>query len=124
LSKIILFDGFDYPTPSALLLPMAGLIEGRSAVTHHLGMDVVDATGTHAIRACIIDDGDLVWAGGVTSGIDLGIYLLERLVGPDVAIAVKQLFEFERRGTTWRSNRTVAACPRSSRSLRRHRSSG
>ncbi len=87
----------------SLLLAMAGLIEGRSAVTHHLGMDVLDATGTHAINARIVDDGDLVSSGGVTSGIDLALYLLERLHSPQLAIATEELFEFERRGTVWKS---------------------
>jgi transcriptional regulator GlxA family with amidase domain len=93
----------------SLLLAMAGLIEGRSAVTHRLGMDVLDATGTIAIQARIVDDGDLVSAGGVTSGIDLGIYLVERLVGAKVAIEVEALFEFERRGTTWRASDLAVA---------------
>ena len=65
-------------------------------------MDVLDATGTHAIQARIVDDGDLI-SSGVTSGIDLGIYLLDRFIGSHVAIAVERRFEFERRGTTWRS---------------------
>jgi transcriptional regulator GlxA family with amidase domain len=91
----------------SLLLAMAGLIEGRSAVTHHLGMDVLDATGTHAINARIVDDGDLVSSGGVTSGIDLALYLLERLHSPQLAIATEELFEFERRGTVWKSTQPM-----------------
>jgi len=50
----------------------------------------------------VVDDGDLVSAGGVTSGLDLGLYLLERDFGPRIAHAVEQLFEYERRGTTWK----------------------
>ncbi len=86
----------------SLALAMAGLIEGRYAVTHHLGMDVLDATGVHAVQARIVDDGDLISAGGVTSGLDLGIYLLEREFGPRIAHAVEKLFEYERRGVVWR----------------------
>ena len=82
---------------------MAGLIEGRHAVTHHMGMDVLEATGVIPIRARVVDDGDLVTSGGVTSGLDLGLYLLEREFGPRIAHAVEELFEYERRGTTWRN---------------------
>jgi len=85
----------------ALVLAMANLIGGRHAVTHHLGMDLLDATGVVATSARIVDDGDLVTAGGVTSGLDLGLYLLEREIGPRVALAVEQLFAYERRGTVW-----------------------
>ena len=85
----------------SLALAMAGLIEGRHAVTHHMGMDVLEATGVIPIRARVVDDGDLITSGGVTSGLDLGLYLLEREFGPRIAHAVEELFEYERRGTTW-----------------------
>jgi len=88
----------------SLALAMAGLLEGRHAVTHHLGMDVLGATGTIPIYARVVDDGDLVTAGGVTSGLDLGLYLLERLLGPRIAHAVEELFEYERRGTVWHNS--------------------
>jgi transcriptional regulator GlxA family with amidase domain len=88
----------------SLALAMAGLIEGRHAVTHVLGMDLLDATGVHAVDARIVDDGDLVSAGGVTSGLDLGLYLLEREYGPRIARAVETLFQYERRGTVWKNS--------------------
>lgn len=86
----------------SLVLAMAGLLEGRHATTHHLGLDMLDATGAHAVRARVVDDGDLVTGAGVTSGLDLGLYLLEREVGPRIAQAVEELFAHERRGTVWR----------------------
>jgi transcriptional regulator GlxA family with amidase domain len=87
----------------SLALAMAGLIEGRNAVTHHMGADVLDATGVTAVRARVVDDGDLVTAGGVTSGLDLALYLLERTYGPQIALTVEDLFAYERRGTVWRA---------------------
>ncbi|KUI29108.1 glutamine amidotransferase [Mycobacterium sp. IS-1742] len=88
----------------SLALAMAGLLEGRFAVTHHLGMDLLDATGAHAVPARVVDDGDLVTAAGVTSGLDLALHLLDRTYGPQIAAAVETLFAYERRGTVW-SNR-------------------
>jgi transcriptional regulator GlxA family with amidase domain len=87
----------------SLILAMAGLIDGRNATTHHQGLDQLGAGGVNVTRARVVDDGDLVTAGGVTSGLDLGLYLLEREVGPNVALAVEQLFAFERRGVAWRN---------------------
>src|SRR5690625_3456977 len=87
----------------SLVLAMAGLLEGRHATTHHMGLDMLDATGAHAVRARVVDDGDLITGAGVTSGLDLGLYLLEREVGPRVAHAVEELFAHERRGTVWRA---------------------
>jgi putative intracellular protease/amidase len=88
----------------SLVLAMAGLIEGRRTVTHHMGMDVLGATGAIPVDARIVEDGDLVTAGGVTSGLDLGVYLLERELGPRVARSVERLFEYERRGTVWKAS--------------------
>jgi transcriptional regulator GlxA family with amidase domain len=100
---------FDHPDVTvatvcggSVLLAMAGLIEERHATTHVLGIDVLDASGVCAVRARVVDDGDFVSAGGVTSGLDLGLHLLDRSYGPRVAHAVEQLFEYERRGTVWR----------------------
>ena len=87
----------------SLALAMAGLLEGRHVVTHHMGMAVLSATGAIPIRARVVDDGNLITAGGVTSGLDLGLYLLERAFGPRIALAVEELFEYERRGTIWQN---------------------
>ena len=86
-----------------LALAMAGLLEGRHVVTHHLGMDLLEATGAIPIHARVVDDGNLVSAGGVTSGLDLGLYLLERELGPRIAHAVEDMFAYERRGVVWRN---------------------
>ncbi|MGP4004183.1 DJ-1/PfpI family protein [Streptomyces sp. 8N706] len=93
----------------SLILAMAGLLEGRRATTHHMGMDLLDATGSTAVHARIVDDGDLVTGAGVTSGLDLGLYLLERELGPKIAHAVEQLFAYERRGVVWRDHGLVPA---------------
>ncbi|WP_372630562.1 DJ-1/PfpI family protein [Cohnella sp.] len=87
----------------SLALAMGGLLEGRHAVTHHLGMEVLSATGAVPVQARVVDDGDLVTGGGVTSGLDVALYLLEREFGSRVAIEVERLFEYERRGTVWKS---------------------
>ncbi len=86
----------------SLVLAMAGLIEGRHAITHHLGVDLLEAAGARVVRARVVDDGDLVTGAGVTSGLDLALYLLEREIGPQVAHAVEALFAHERRGVVWR----------------------
>lgn len=95
----------------SLVLAMAGLLTGRRAVTHHMGMDVLAATGASAVAARVVDDGNLVSAGGVTSGLDLAVYLLERELGPRVAHAVEALFAYERRGTVWRAHGPEPVAP-------------
>ncbi len=87
----------------SLVLAMAGLIKGRPATTHHSGLDALAAAGVVAIEARVVDDGDLVTGAGVTSGLDLGLYLLDRELGPQIAHTVEKLFAHERRGTVWRA---------------------
>ncbi|WP_406636627.1 DJ-1/PfpI family protein [Amycolatopsis sp. WGS_07] len=87
----------------SLALAMAGLIEGRTATTHVLGIDLLGATGVNAVRARVVDDGDLISGGGVTSGLDVALYVLERDFGSQTAHAVEELFEYERRGITWKA---------------------
>ncbi|WP_428390478.1 DJ-1/PfpI family protein [Lichenicoccus sp.] len=87
----------------SLILAMAGLLQGRPAVTHHLGMALLETAGGVPIKARVVDDGNLVTGGGVTSGIDVALHLVERFHGPRIAHAVETLFEYERRGTVWRN---------------------
>ncbi|MEU9418969.1 DJ-1/PfpI family protein [Streptomyces sp. NPDC051000] len=85
----------------SMILAMAGLIEGRHATGHPMGRDVLEASGVHVVDARVVDDGDLVTGAGVTSGLDLALYLVEREVGSRIAHAVEQFFAHERRGTVW-----------------------
>ncbi|MET8676569.1 DJ-1/PfpI family protein [Streptomyces sp. NPDC004647] len=93
----------------SLILAMAGLIDGRPATTHHMGLDALEATGAVVVAARVVDDGDLVTGAGVTSGLDVALHLLERELGPRVAHAVEQVVAHERRGVVWRPEGLVPA---------------
>ena len=86
----------------AMLVAAGGLTKGRPAVTHHLALEELKDTGAEVVEARIVDDGDLVTAGGVTSGLDLALWLLERHFGARIASAVEGRLEHERRGVVWR----------------------
>lgn len=91
----------------SLALAMAGLLDGRTAVTHARGMTMLEALGITTVDARVVDDGDLVSAGGVTSGLDLALHLLDRAFGPLVPLAVERLFAYERRGMVWHAGGLV-----------------
>ena len=91
----------------SLILAMGGLLEGRHAVTHHMGMGLLSAANAIPIDARIVDDGNIVTGGGVTSGLDVALYLVERELGPRIAHAVEKLFEYERRGTVWKAEGNI-----------------
>lgn len=96
----------------SVILALGGLLEGRPAVTNRLGMDLLGSTGAIPVPARVVDDGNLVTGGGVTSGLDVALYLVERELGPRIAHEVERLFEFERRGTVWRTAGTAPRMPR------------
>ncbi|MET9422634.1 DJ-1/PfpI family protein [Streptomyces sp. NPDC006540] len=86
-----------------MLLSAAGITTGRPCTTHHIATEDLQAQGGRVVGGRVVDDGDLVTCGGVTSGIDLGIWLLERFYGPEVALFAEEVLEYERRGTVWRT---------------------
>lgn len=92
----------------AMLLAAAGLLRGRPAVTHHGALDDLRATGATVIDARVVDDGDILSAGGITSGLDLGLWLVERELGADAAARAAAELEYERQGPVWRSERARA----------------
>jgi transcriptional regulator GlxA family with amidase domain len=86
----------------AMLAATAGLTRGRPAITHHGAVEDLRASGARVVEARVVDDGDLVTAGGVTSGIDMALWLVERHYGADLAEAVAAEIEHPRHGEVWR----------------------
>lgn len=86
----------------AMLLAEAGVLDGRPAVTHHSALDDLGEVAD-VVDARVVDGGDVVTAGGVTSGIDLALWVLEREFGGEVAEAVAGNVEYERRGEVHRA---------------------
>ncbi|MEU9981877.1 DJ-1/PfpI family protein [Streptomyces sp. NPDC050856] len=84
-----------------MLLSAAGLTAGRPCTTHHIAVADLKAQGGRVVGGRVVDDGDLVTCGGVTSGIDLGLWLVERFFGPETAVFAEEVLEYERRGTVW-----------------------
>lgn len=85
-----------------MLIATAGLLEGRPAITHHAAIEDLRATGARVVEARVVDDGEIITAGGVTSGLDLALWLVERFFGSGLAHRVERQLEYERRGTVWR----------------------
>jgi transcriptional regulator GlxA family with amidase domain len=86
----------------AMLAAIAGLTKGRPATTHHTSHADLREMGAQVIDARVVDDGDLVMAGGVTSGIDLALWIVEREFGAPIADAVAEEMEYPRTRDVWR----------------------
>jgi transcriptional regulator GlxA family with amidase domain len=81
----------------AFLLAAGGLLDGCPAVTHWKDVDELEAMGIRVIRdARVVDDGDIVTAGGVTSGLDLALWIVEQQKGRETAADVAAEIEHRR----------------------------
>jgi transcriptional regulator GlxA family with amidase domain len=86
----------------AFVLAKAGMLSGKSATTHHdfydkFAMAYPDVNLRRGAR--FVDDGNISTAGGLTSGIDLALHVVERYFGRAVAQRTATLMEYE--GGKW-----------------------
>jgi transcriptional regulator GlxA family with amidase domain len=79
-----------------MLLASTGLLAGRRATTHQGAWADLKDAGAEVVRDRVVDDGNLVTAGGVTSGIDLALWLVERFAGADMANRIATALEYRR----------------------------
>lgn len=79
-----------------MLLAHAGVVGKRRANTHHTAWDDLQATGATLVRDRVVDDGDLITAGGVTSGLDLALWIVERYANRGLADKVSERMEYHR----------------------------
>ncbi|MEU4035105.1 DJ-1/PfpI family protein [Streptomyces collinus] len=81
----------------SLLLGAAGLLEGRRATSHWLALDQLERLGARPAEERVVFDGKYVTAAGVSAGIDMGLALLGRIAGDDVARTVQLATEYDPR---------------------------
>lgn len=91
-------DGARYVTSvctGAFVLGMAGLLRGRRATTHWAYTDLLPRTGAIFEKGRVVWDGNVVTAGGVTSGIDFALQIVAALAGEDVAQTIQLSIEYD-----------------------------
>lgn len=78
----------------ALLLGAAGLLGGRRATTHWNARDFLPHFGAILTEARVVQDGNLITAGGVTAGIDFGLAIVAELAGREEAETIQLGLEY------------------------------
>lgn len=78
-----------------MVLSRAGLLDGRPAVTHAGAVPDLRDSAARVVDARVVDDGDILTAGGVSSGIDLAFYVVEREFGAEIARTVGEEMEYD-----------------------------
>ncbi|WP_374776755.1 DJ-1/PfpI family protein [Streptomyces sp. NBC_01310] len=79
----------------SLLLAAAGLLDGRRAAGHWLYLDRLPQFGAEPTGERVVFDGKYVTAAGVSSGIDMGLTLLGRIAGDELAQTVQLMTEYD-----------------------------
>jgi transcriptional regulator GlxA family with amidase domain len=86
----------------ALLLAMAGQLDGLRCTTHHtLIADLQALAPTAQVQAdrIFVDAGRVLTSAGITTGIDLALYIIEQVAGAALAAQVaRRLVMYTRRG--------------------------
>ncbi len=78
----------------SLILGAAGFLEGKNATTHPAAYDLLAAYTPKVVRERIVDEGDLITGGGVSSSIDLGLYLCERFAGTEARRKIQKQMDY------------------------------
>ena len=76
-----------------------GLLDGKEFATHHAVVDDVIAIAPKSIYrkgARFVDNGHLMTAAGISAGIDLSLYIVEKLYGVRIKEQTMQYMEYPR----------------------------
>lgn len=79
----------------AFILGVAGLLKGRRATTHWAFTELLPLVGATHEKGRVVKDGNVITAGGVTSGIDFGLRVVVEIAGESVAQAIQLGLEYD-----------------------------
>jgi cyclohexyl-isocyanide hydratase len=79
----------------AFILGAAGLLQGRRAATHWAYAELLPLVGATHEKGRVVRDGNLITAGGVTSGIDFGLRMVAEIAGEAVARSIQLRLEYD-----------------------------
>jgi len=79
----------------AFILGVAGLLQDKRATCHWAYTHLLPLVGATHLPARVVRDGNVVTAGGVTSGIDFALELIALIAGEDVARTLQLALEYD-----------------------------
>ena len=78
----------------SLLLGAAGFLEGKKATTHPDAFGELRKFCSEVVDLRVVDEGDVITAGGVSSSIDLGLYLCRKFRGRDASEKIRRQMDY------------------------------
>jgi len=88
----------DYVTSvctGAFILGAAGYLQGKKATCHWAYTHLLPLFGATHVPARFVHDGNLITAGGVTSGIDFALSLIATIASEDIARTIQLALEYD-----------------------------
>lgn len=82
-----------------MILAHAGLLDGHRATTNRACFDEFAPLVGELVDARVVDDGDVITAGALSCGLDLGIHLVRRFLGDETADALQAGLEYPPKST-------------------------
>ncbi len=79
----------------SLLLGAAGILDGLEATTHWLLLDALAEFGAKPVSRRVVEQGKVMTAAGVSSGIDMALLLAARLAGETLAQGIQLGIEYD-----------------------------
>ncbi|MCU1464468.1 MAG: glutamine amidotransferase [Actinomycetia bacterium] len=79
----------------SMLLAAAGLLDGKEATTHWASLDRLKEYGAIPTGRRVVEQGKIITAAGVSSGIDMGLTLVARIAGDEYAQGVQLGIEYD-----------------------------
>lgn len=79
----------------SILLASSGLLKGLKATSHWKPIDLIDKYGVTPTRERIVEQGKYITAAGVSAGIDMALFLANKLVGEDETKAIQLAIEYD-----------------------------
>jgi transcriptional regulator GlxA family with amidase domain len=79
----------------SLLLAAAGILRGLEATTHWMSLDRLAEFGARPMHKRVVEQGKIITAAGVSSGIDMALTLAARIAGEDIAQAIQLGIEYD-----------------------------
>lgn len=79
----------------SLLLGAAGILDGLEATTHWAAMDYLERFGARPVSRRVVEQGKVITAAGVSSGIDMALGLAAKIAGDDVAQVIQLYIEYD-----------------------------
>ena len=79
----------------ALVLGAAGILDGLEATTHWAVLDKLAELGARPVSRRVVEQGKVITAAGVSSGIDMALTLAAHIAGEDIAQAIQLFIEYD-----------------------------